>query len=61
MSKEQIYKDAIIIDGDWYVLNDVAEGSDCESCALESRCTNYGGTLCDLLHNAGRGVNYIKL
>ena len=62
MLKEHQYKNAIVIDGEWYVPNETdPSGNDCETCALLDICQNGRETLCTTIHDLGMGYNYIKL
>lgn len=61
MLKEHQYKNAIIIDGVWYVPNDTEDNTDCQTCALSDICKGGSEMPCLLLHDLGMGQNYIKL
>lgn len=61
MLKEHQYKNAIIIDGMWYVPNDAEDGNDCETCALSDICQGGSELICQTIHDLGIGQNYIKL
>jgi hypothetical protein len=52
---------AIIINGEVYMLDEgFDEANDCEQCALTDRCKGMSIVLCNELHDAGKGVHYVK-
>ena len=62
MLKEHQYKNAIVIDGEWYVPNETDDSeNDCKTCALHDICKKSMETLCSTIHDLGLGYNYIKL
>jgi len=53
------YDNAIIINGEVYVLDEGFGKNDCEQCALADRCDSMSIVLCLELHDAGNG-HYVK-
>jgi hypothetical protein len=55
------YDNAIIINGEVYVLDDgFDESNDCEGCALRDKCCGGFDLICSTLFDAGQGKHFIK-